>query len=500
MRGLCFALLAVACGEGEGLVLSTAPLTSVLTCEDDPTQPGCVEPPPSQSWLGAGPDLAYEAPNAPGNSATGIWLGASVLPSTCFANLASAPIIDSDLDFLADHCETELAKGFAPTMKFDPGDANCTAGEPLYGAKYFLNGRVRLAYLPAYYEDCGFVDDVSIGGIGFPQGSTAHHGDNEFIMIEVEFDASKQRWVMRHMFLSAHYLNGTYFLVYPADRSEWVKAQDAQWGFKQLGNPVVWVALSKHGSYKSKSTCDTAQDDCSSFPTIVRFPILTGRNVGSRSVNACMESALRAPGSGRTECFYTDKDFRGWFQTDGVGASAGWYSDFLSSDKYERWCPLSNTLDCSTSDWGPSPEKPAYSIVLSGPGYVYEGPFTLTATRGGATPTGLWYEWQYIRCVSPDHAACTSDGWSSLAMGVDQMSILDFMLRTDQFVDYRIVARASSASPILYTTSTFRVWGAGEIEGCPPEDNFCVQMRVAPGSTGAPLPPRRKPPAARGVR
>lgn len=495
MRGLCFVLLAAACGDSEGLVLSTAPLTNVVTCEEDPTQPGCQEPPPSLAWLGGEPNLAYEAPGAPGSSATGIWLGSSVLPSTCFGNLASAPIVDSDSDFLADHCETELAKGFAPTMKFDPGDANCSGGEPLYGAKYFLNGRVRLAYLAAYYEDCGYADDLP----GYPQGSTSHHGDSEFIMVEVEFDAAKQRWVMRHMFLSAHYLeDGPIAFVYPGDRSEWVKAQDAQWGFKQLGNPVVWVALWKHGSFKSKFSCDTAQDDCSSFPVVVRFPIVPGRNVGSRDVHACRESALRAPGSGRTECFYTEKPFRGWFHTTG-GGSAGYYSRTLMSDKYEKWCPLSNTLNCSTSDWGPSLANPAYSIVLNGPGYVYQGPFTMTATRGGATPAGLWYEWQYIRCASPDHAACSANGWSTFATGVDRTSILDYISPTDQFVEYRIVARQTSASPVLYTTSTFRVWGAGEIEGCPPEDNFCVQLRVAPGSTAAPLPSRRKPPAARGV-
>lgn len=495
-------LIAVGCGDRDALTMATAPLANLESCEDDPLQPGCEEPPPPPPppstsslpswmpyWLGPVVNVPYEAAGAPVPSDSGIWLGTSVTPANCFGTLATTPIMDHDQDYLADHCETELAKGFAPTLKFDPGDNECSRGEPWYGAKYFLNGRVRLAYLPAYYEDCGWTE---LGPY-----TSSHHGDNEYIMVEVEYDAVKQRWVMRHMFLSAHWGHSA------GDQSEWVRAADSQWGFKPLGYPVVWVSKWKHGNFKSKFTCETLQDDCSSFSTLLRFPILPNRNVGSRTINpSCVQSEIRSPESTRAECFFIAREFRGWY-SGSEGGSAGKYSDYLMDVAFEKWCPVGYSDSrwkplCSSSTWGPSPDNPppgSATATISGPGYSYETPFTLGVSLSQAVPpTGVRYEWFQRRCntIYPE----TCDLPFGQVIETTTPALPGYLTRNDYYIKYFVRVFIGTGGTAFAQSPEFTVWGAGEYPPpeCDPGEHFCLdELRAAPEPMAGPT---RKPPRA----
>ncbi len=79
---------------------------------------------------------------------------------------------DSDTDGLADHCEFPIARSFAPMLHFANG-GQCPGGEPYWAARRTSTNRVRIAYIMAYYKDCGYAP---------------HAGDSEMIMVDVQYN------------------------------------------------------------------------------------------------------------------------------------------------------------------------------------------------------------------------------------------------------------------------------------------------------------------------
>jgi hypothetical protein len=283
------------------------------------------------SWRFFAPvnDVLYQAPGDPSPNAAGIWLGASVTPAACF-NDRTPYITDVDHDWLDDGCELELARGFAPRWSMGPQD-ECPDGEPAWAAKYFpAAGAVRIAFMPAYYDDCGGDTFLNIG--------PAHHGDSEFAMVEVIFNASTQHWQFAGMWLSAHYETS-------GDRSQWVPPYDADFTVRYLAHPFIAVSANKHANYQSNSKCNNTiasaagyGDNCyPSTLTPFRFPIDPGRNAGSRFVDrmGCVASIKRFAGNGRTECFYTPQPFNGWYPPNYLQPGVSPYSGVLRSDKFE---------------------------------------------------------------------------------------------------------------------------------------------------------------------
>ncbi len=482
------------CSDQELVSPVSVDLAHVEVCDEyhpeNCPQPGGGAPPSGPAWQFLGPlgDSLYEAPG--GDSVTpGLWLGANVTPQTCFGHLSATPVADADHDFLADHCEYELARAFSPSLRMDPGDVFCGRGEPHWAAKYFLDGNVRIAYMPAYYDDCG--------GAGVPDWADySHHGDSEFIMVEVAYSAQSARWEFRNMFLTAHWGKSMW------DQSEWVTTE-ADFAIRALTHPVVWVAKWKHANYKSRWSCDNFQDDCSSFPVRLRLPVLPTRNVGSmhNSPYGCATSTLWFAGSGRTECFYTEKTFHGWYP-GGSGSEVTPYHRFLVSAAFEKRCPLGYSDGrikpiCTTFDWGPSAANPipnAPTVVLSGPTYAYNEPVVITAS---ASATGLHYEWQYTRCTTNEPHTCQGI-WTTFASGQNTTSVNDYITNLDVYHSYRVAIRYQPGGAILRWSPVHAIYGAGETEGgsnCDPGVEQCnAELRAAPTS-----PTRRKsPPKVRG--
>ncbi len=167
---------------------------------------------------------------------------------------------DPDGDTMDNRCEDALAAAFAPGLRaagdcnYDPGVGR-QGGEYYYGVQPYwyrssesapLEPRARLAYLPAYYWDCG-----SPTGGGQPFGD-GHDGDSEFFIVDVQFNDTTRHWVTQQIFLSAHCGTPTSqrCMWYPDPTTTTVTptgtAQPFSWvDGKVRGAPVIWVAEGK---------------------------------------------------------------------------------------------------------------------------------------------------------------------------------------------------------------------------------------------------------------
>lgn len=313
---------------------------------------------------------------------TGVYLGSDVSPARCYAENNPGGIVDSDRDWLADHCEYTIARAFAPQMVVSAHDGSAEA-EPYWAATYFKSeGVVRLGYLLSYYADGG--------EHGWPQ-FTAHSGDSEFVMVEVKYNAQTQHWYFNQMWLSAHY--DAEFFGIDGDRSEWVGADRTEWADEHSGGrPRVWVAEDKHANYRSYAACDHwymvntnwTQERCGSGTDMrpTRVPVYSDRNVGSSHTPllTAVPSKHRYAGNGRYEYYYSNPvHFRGW-QSNLFGEAPPSYYNMLRSDKFEHVG--------SYRAQGPTPPNFDFAVSVTGPATV--DPYTTNtwkaATRNGVAP------------------------------------------------------------------------------------------------------------------
>jgi len=341
----------------------------------------------------------------PSPGADGVWLGDMSSARFCYAN--HNPFAnDQDHDWLDDDCEFRLASAFAPVLVTNPVDS-CPGGEPYWAAKYFPQSEygwgefVRIAYMPAYYKDCG-EGVLGIGG--------GHLGDSEFIMISVQYNTSTQHWEVRDGYLSAH--SGTM-----GDHAEWPDRDDLDYyPRRRYAYPQVWIAPYKHANYSSQSACN-GWDSCYGNVAVGRMRVYPGRNVGSRFVdwfpNGVMsENALYQNDS--VEYFYTPRKFRGWqISDDGVTP----YASFLLSGMFE--CFLYTAGNCY---WGPGPNPPSSTSmtgVIHGPTQVIQGEngnWTSFVTGGQLPYSAQWWR-QYASEPAPTLVGTSNNGSSPFTAG-----------------------------------------------------------------------------------
>lgn len=116
---------------------------------------------------------------------------------------------DLDVDGVDDECELALATAFAPELIVDRRDCSwdVSVHPARLGGGYLFaaegapdHGSIRIAYLPAYYRDCGWH-----GLPCTPRGPecAAHAGDSELVVVQARYHPSA-RWVAEAIFLSAH--------------------------------------------------------------------------------------------------------------------------------------------------------------------------------------------------------------------------------------------------------------------------------------------------------
>lgn len=293
---------------------------------------------PTEDPSDPGIDYCYDTDD-PDPEAPGMYL-AGWDDARCFWDIDS----DQDQDGTDDGCESRLTYEFAPELlvaydcNFDYG-LNRQGGEYLYAARRMQISRkfggfktvMRIAYLPAYYTDCGNWD-----------GDQGHDGDSEFIMLDLIYDSASRHWMTDGVYLSAHC--GTI-----TSACGWRDLSLFQWvDGKYRGAPEVWVSHGKHANYPTFDDCERGVwplhdrvDFCASSPRIYRFPILVfpmEQNIGQRNapLRDCTTPLARwqilgstAPRDmNATECFWTDVRFRGWQRPASGDATA--YSAILA--------------------------------------------------------------------------------------------------------------------------------------------------------------------------
>ncbi|MEW5926383.1 MAG: hypothetical protein AB1941_02735 [Gemmatimonadota bacterium] len=255
---------------------------------------------------------------------------------------------DADQDGVADRCEQELVEAFAPLLMVDERECGWDhsvgegrlGGEYLYAVQRRPSGEgMRIAYMPAYYRDCGWRLPVCRVTWWLCRG---HDGDSELIVVDVAFDPRAQRWATERVFLSAHCHGRSdgrcrWFAGRELERFAWAEG-------RPRGAPVVWVAHGKHGGYPSAAACGGGHwgyDGCGGNRTKSRFPVASPRqNAGSRTRpfphgrgadcigadEVGWGSAVPKPGT--RECFWDERArFRGWRAEDGEGATG--YARYL---------------------------------------------------------------------------------------------------------------------------------------------------------------------------
>lgn len=137
--------------------------------------------------------------------------------------------------------------------------------------------------------------------------SGGHPGDSEFIVMWLHYNTTFQHWMMDHMLTSAHWGTTTS----ASEDSDFTEAEFPE----HLGwYPRVWVALNKHGNFRTQARCNLLTDTCVYNTQGPRVDVVRTRNVGSSAApffdaRTSVTSTLIYPG---TEYFWTNTKFCGW--------------------------------------------------------------------------------------------------------------------------------------------------------------------------------------------
>jgi hypothetical protein len=249
-----------------------------------------------------------------------------VIPA-CRADTAQQQ--DSDGDGLSDACELALATAFAPVLlvrasgcNWDVESAPQRLGGGYLHAVERVEGKTRIAYLPAYFVDCGWHDRRCI--LPFVN-CDPHAGDSEFIVVEVEAEQGTSTWTVTGVFLSAHCFGRG------ASSCRWYRGADLQRIRWHDGGPIIWVAEGRNANYPSWQACNAGHrtmDTCARHDASYRFPVRAEGDLGSRSSPGLEHGCIAGHELNRlgldpkrTECFWrSDASFRGW-QPSGVGVT-----------------------------------------------------------------------------------------------------------------------------------------------------------------------------------
>jgi hypothetical protein len=261
----------------------------------------------------------------------------------------AAAAVDRDRDGLDDVCELDLARAFAPMLVVDGRDCSWNGSRLAGGYFYAVQkgsdaGAIRIAYLPAYFRDCGW---SGLACTTRRRGCSAHAGDSELIAVEARGDEVTDRWRADAIFMSAHCFGRS------AGRCRWYAGDQLRhlaWAGTARGAPRVWVAKGKHGNYPSARECDSGHwyyDSCDDNDVAFRFPIVTSaQNIGSRVrpfrdgglPRGCVAAEeLPVPDSradaGTRECFWDAAvRFRGWQRGSHQGATS--YARVLAGARF----------------------------------------------------------------------------------------------------------------------------------------------------------------------
>ena len=257
----------------------------------------------------------------PNPDSLGRFLGSGVTDEQCTtAGLQT----DTDQDGLSDFCEKNLAAAFAPWMRYFYGDD--VSHEGFWAARPITDGEVRVFYALGYYVDLGVFErmfECKLSTIGeILAECDGHHGDSEYIVLDLQYNASVQHWVL----VDATYSHHNEPLLMPAGINGY--ASMIEFKDKVGGAPIAWVAQGKHANYPTQRTCDEGGGAPWPFILVFDFDICGGNdqwfraassanlNLGSNDhrLSDCLSSVnpfYQDPPHPQ-ECFWSGARFYGW--------------------------------------------------------------------------------------------------------------------------------------------------------------------------------------------
>lgn len=307
----------------------------VYGCSDTPTSSTPTESPlfATNAYCALHPEICTPSTPDPAPSAPGYYAGGELTDQYCAGMVGG--INDADLDLLSDDCESWLALRFAPSMKYDAADD--VRRESYWAARPIKPGVVRVFYALAYYFDLGTIPEAYtsctlFSGFNLVAKCYGHHGDSEYVRLDLRYNASTKHWFLVQAKLSRH---EDYFLIsggpdgYPTLLS---------YPNKIGGYPEVFVARQKHANYPSRKACNDGggapwplielfpYDDCSPNSQVFRPEVSPFRNLGSnaRRLLDCVASTYSFYQSPiRKECMWSGTRFYGW-QLDRTTSASGY--------------------------------------------------------------------------------------------------------------------------------------------------------------------------------
>ena len=152
----------------------------------------------------------------------------------------------------------------------------------------------------------------------------------------------------------------------------------------------MWIAEKKHANYFSRAGCNHSNsyvltyDWCGDDDTSIRLAWSDSWNIGSIShpfVNGVVsrDSSYEFYGGGRTECYWSDIDFRGWVP-DNIG---GWEATPYVYKLLYFGFGTTSLASCGSQ---PPPPPPPLSASIA-----VEAPYYTAVPAGGYPPyTYLW--------------------------------------------------------------------------------------------------------------
>ncbi len=300
---------------------SQSPVAPTLTAARKPVSP----PPPVTPLCQLGCVDTDPNPAAPG-----IFLGTDINLDFCIGGAGT----DADADGLVDYCEKLVSFNFSPERTYSRFHDDIR-GEPYWVAQQDGQDHVVVGYLLSYYRDLGSVQYNCASPILPEDPDTGcHNGDSESIWLWIGYNSATKHWVLYKAAYSVH--------------GDWNISTDDGTGYAPNveypthlgGYPRAWVAEQKHANYFHKRDCNSGGfwgfDDCNEDDTTAILPWSNWWNIGSEAypfINqvTSRDSSYEYYGLGRTECFWTDKPFRGWVP-DSIGG--GQSTSYLTTLRY----------------------------------------------------------------------------------------------------------------------------------------------------------------------
>lgn len=317
-----------------------------------------------------------------------------------------------------DVCETWLSYNFRPELRYSQTEDD-SRKEPYWVARPDSGGNIMIGYLFSYYYDLGSVQygcsPPEFWPVAQRQKLGCHNGDSENIWLLLAYDSTTSHWVLAQASYSEH----ENWATRSPDANTGYAYADLEYPDHPGSYPRVWVSEQKHANYFAYGDCQGAggflgagTEQCDADNVTARLDWSNLWNVGSQahpfmtsvigrdSIITSRNPSYEYYGAGGQECYWTERDFRGWVPNNLGGAQAASYLSKLAHFGFSTASGASSPCGSpppggggggnygfTVSISGPSPIQPYASCQYSAQTVSGTPPFSYAWTQDGS-PVG----------------------------------------------------------------------------------------------------------------